>query len=261
MGHYNAHIKGDKWLPNMNIGMMSMMMSNYDMNTNPERQIQNSIDAWNSKRLMYNLGKPSITLSEEIFDKINKSYINDLRKEGYTVSWSNKLSSNNFVLKDSGEHRLFSHDDDSIDAMRYAMDDIALTQRMYTSFYGLPLSEDDVKKVRLFTMPERYIINDDAAILFWADGTKTVVKRAKDDNIDPIKAFLWAYFQHTSGMTKTKANCYLKEVNNSYYDDQQDIKIAGVEYDENGKISMADMLQNVSNAFSKLGKTKKDEKK
>lgn len=253
MDHYNAY--------NMNIGMMSMMMSNYDMNTNPERQIQISIDAWNSKRLMYNLGKPSITLSEEIFDKINKAYINDLRKEGYTVSWSNKLSSNNFVLKDSGEHRLFSYNDDSIDAMRYAMEDITKTRVLYNSFYGLPLSDDKETKARLFTMPERYIINEDAAILFWADGTKTVIKRAEDDEADPVKAFLWAYFQYTSGMTKTKANQYLKEVNDEYYSNKSDTDIIGVHYDENGKISMADMLQNVSNAFSKLGKTKKEEKK
>jgi len=261
MDRYQVRLKGDGWLPNMNTNMMSVMMSNYDLNTNPERQIQNSIDTWNDRRLLYNLGKPSITLSEEIFDKVSGVFINNLRKKGYSITWSDKLLTNNFILKDSGVHDLYNHDDDSVDAMRYAMEDIAKTRVLYNSFYGLPLSDDKEMKARLFTMPERYIINEDAAILFWADGTKTVVKRAEDDEADPVKAFLWAYFQYTSGMTKTKANQYLKEVNDEYYDNQSDTDMIGVHYDENGKLSIPDMLQNVSNAFSKLGKTKKEERK
>jgi len=67
-------------------------------------------------------------------------------------------------------------------------------------------------------LPARYIVNDDACILFWDSKgkTKTVVKRCKDDNIDPIKAFLWAYFEKTSGMSKTKANKYLQKVEADY---------------------------------------------
>lgn len=73
-------------------------------------------------------------------------------------------------------------------------------------------------KVPNESLPARYIVNDDACILFWDSKgkTKTVVKRCKDDNIDPIKAFLWAYFEKTSGMSKTKANKYLQKVEADY---------------------------------------------
>lgn len=59
------------------------------------------------------------------------------------------------------------------------------------------------------TMPTKKIINDNAAVLFWSDGSKTVVKRSQDDTPDPVKAFLWAYFLHGSGMSRTKANKFL----------------------------------------------------
>lgn len=59
-------------------------------------------------------------------------------------------------------------------------------------------------------LPKKYIINKGATILFWEDGTKTVVKRAKDDEYNKIMGFLWAYFQKTSGLSRTKANEYLR---------------------------------------------------
>ena len=61
-------------------------------------------------------------------------------------------------------------------------------------------------------LPKKYIINQDACILFWSDGNKTIVKRADDDIEDPVKGFLWAYFQKHSGLSKTKANKYLREI-------------------------------------------------
>lgn len=61
-------------------------------------------------------------------------------------------------------------------------------------------------------LPEKWIINDGATILFWEDGTKTIVKKSKEDIYDPIKSFLWAYFQKKCGMSKTKANKYLENI-------------------------------------------------
>ena len=58
-------------------------------------------------------------------------------------------------------------------------------------------------------LPEHYIINDGATILFWKDGTKTIVKRASDDEFNPRLAFLTAFFQRYCGMSKNKANKYL----------------------------------------------------
>lgn len=61
-------------------------------------------------------------------------------------------------------------------------------------------------------LPERYIINKGATVLFWEDGTKTVVKRAKGDEYNKILGFLWAYFQKRSGLSKTKANEYIRNL-------------------------------------------------
>jgi len=58
-------------------------------------------------------------------------------------------------------------------------------------------------------LPESYIINKGATILFWDDDTKTIIKRSKGDKHDKRVAFLTAYFQKQSGLTKNKANKYL----------------------------------------------------
>lgn len=58
-------------------------------------------------------------------------------------------------------------------------------------------------------IPSRYIINKNATILFWFDGSKTIVKRSKDDAYDKRLGFLTAYFQKHCGMSKNKANKYL----------------------------------------------------
>ena len=71
-------------------------------------------------------------------------------------------------------------------------------------------------------LPKKYIINDGATILFWEDGTKTIVKRAEDDSFDPVKGFLWAYFQKNSGLSKTKANEYLRKIDQ---ENNTDIKL------------------------------------
>lgn len=68
--------------------------------------------------------------------------------------------------------------------------------------------EREEKKKKL---PERYIINEGATILFWdKEGKKkTIVKRSKDDEFNKRLGFLTAYFQYHSGLSKTKANRYL----------------------------------------------------
>ena len=83
--------------------------------------------------------------------------------------------------------------DDNIDAIRYSY---------YGGFRGGRIPKD-IRK------PKRYIINKGATILFWEDGTKTIVKRSKDDEYNKRLGFLTAYFQKHSGLTKNQANKYL----------------------------------------------------
>ena len=61
-------------------------------------------------------------------------------------------------------------------------------------------------------LPERYIINTNATIIFWKDGDKTIVKRTKDDDFNARLGFLTAYFQKHSGMSRTQANKYLSNL-------------------------------------------------
>ena len=58
-------------------------------------------------------------------------------------------------------------------------------------------------------LPKRYVINKGATILFWEDGSKTIVKRCKEDKYNKRLGFLTAYFQKHCGMSKNKANKYL----------------------------------------------------
>ena len=75
--------------------------------------------------------------------------------------------------------------------------------------FARPLSFIDLPYKKIAKLPERYIINQNATILFWEDGTKTIVKRCKDDEFNPRLAFLTAFFQKYCGMSKNKANKYL----------------------------------------------------
>lgn len=96
-------------------------------------------------------------------------------------------------------------------------------------------------------LPKKYIINKDATILFWEDGTKTIVKRAKEDNYDKVKGFLWAYFQKTSGLSKTKANEYLKHLL-----DADDLKL--LEFIKNGELlnTLGNVADSIGEAFKNL---------
>ena len=86
------------------------------------------------------------------------------------------------------------------------MDEMLLNHIMY----GRPISFIDNYDVKCSVeLPTRYIINQDATILFFSDGSKVVVKRCKDDEFNPRLAFLTAFFQKYCGMSKNKANKYL----------------------------------------------------
>lgn len=90
--------------------------------------------------------------------------------------------------------------DDSIDSYRYAIGGRGAGKTYKT----------------LNSLPKKYILNQDACILFWNNKDKTIVKKAEDDIQDPVKGFLWAYFLKHSGLTRTKANKYLREIDEAY---------------------------------------------
>jgi hypothetical protein len=119
---------------------------------------------------------------------------------------------------------------DSVDAMRY-------------SFNVDPIHLPVNKK-----LPEKYIINKGATILFWKDGTKTVVRRAKNDDYNKITGFLWAYFQKNSGLTKSQANKYLSELV-----DEDDLKLIDLVENSGGICNiLGDVAEGMSKAFKDM---------
>ena len=73
------------------------------------------------------------------------------------------------------------------------------------------IAEKEEKKLVLEKI-KRYVINENATIIFWEDGDKTIVKRCSDEPFKKELGFLYAYFQKTSGLSKTKANKFIKEL-------------------------------------------------
>jgi hypothetical protein len=64
-------------------------------------------------------------------------------------------------------------------------------------------------------LPTHYILTKKATILFWDEDDKddkTVVKRCDEDRHNPRLAFLTAYFQKHSGLSKNQANRYLSNL-------------------------------------------------
>lgn len=148
---------------------------------------------------------------------------------GLQIRLKESIPNNGIIVKKEdnmriGQHTFTPRGDHSIDAMAYAMSDIDNTNRLW-------------KKLNT-KLPKKYIINSGATILFWEDGTKTIVKRAEDDSFDPVKGFLWAYFQKHSGLSKTKANEYLRNI-----DQEQTINII-----------VDKVVGNISDVFSRIFK-------
>lgn len=60
---------------------------------------------------------------------------------------------------------------------------------------------------------EKYIINENATILFWDDGTKTISKRHKEDKFDKELGFLFAYFYKKYNGSKASRKRVLDSIN------------------------------------------------
>lgn len=60
-------------------------------------------------------------------------------------------------------------------------------------------------------IPERVIFNGPATIVFWTDGTKTVVKCADGENYDKRVAILWAIAKNMFG-NSTRVNKMLDKI-------------------------------------------------
>ena len=66
---------------------------------------------------------------------------------------------------------------------------------MITKIGTIQLNTNELWKPIIVNLEvENYIINENATILFWNDGTKTISKRHKEDKFDKELGYLFAYF-------------------------------------------------------------------
>ena len=82
--------------------------------------------------------------------------------------------------------------DDFLDAIRYYYNDIATVKNN---------PESIELRIDIPGMIDRVIFNDPATIIYWKDGSKTVVKRSEDDIWDPEKGFCMAVIKKLYGRT------------------------------------------------------------
>ena len=82
--------------------------------------------------------------------------------------------------------------DDFLDTMRYCYDDVATVKKFSASME---------LRVDIPGMIDRVIFYDPATIIYWKDGSKTVVKRSEDDIWDPEKGFCMAVIKKLYGRT------------------------------------------------------------
>lgn len=66
----------------------------------------------------------------------------------------------------------------------------------YDKYYDQQVAR---KKDEVFGTIKQVIFNDPATIILWADGTKTVVKCAKDEKFDPEKGLAMAFAKKAIG--------------------------------------------------------------
>lgn len=90
------------------------------------------------------------------------------------------------------------------DTVQYCLNDVAVTEKI---FKEEKIMRFDSCKPTII----KVIFNDPATIVFWTDGTKTIVKCGENDDFDPEKGIAMACMKKLLGTNKTGSN-YLDDV-------------------------------------------------
>ena len=85
--------------------------------------------------------------------------------------------------------------DDVIDSMRYLLNKRA--EEMYQFIKG----EWEMEGLRI----KRVLFRNPATIVWWQDGSKTVVRCGEGEAYDKEKGILWAFYKRHSGMSNKRA--------------------------------------------------------
>lgn len=92
------------------------------------------------------------------------------------------------------------HRDDAADALAYCTHDIQSIRSYREIIKNRSYNQISQKQLKLNI--REVIFNDPATIVFWLDGTKTVVKRAYDEPWDPEKGLAMAVIKKYFGTNK-----------------------------------------------------------
>ena len=84
--------------------------------------------------------------------------------------------------------------------------------RFYLSTGYSVIDYQDLIHKNVFREVNRIVTNKDTMIVFWSDGTKTLVKKGQGEKDNKELAFLYAYFQKHSGLSKTMSNKIVREL-------------------------------------------------
>ena len=102
------------------------------------------------------------------------------------------------------EECVYSHGenyrDDAVDALAYCTHDIQ-SVRHYAEIINNN-NYDQVNQKQSKLNIRKVIFNDPATIVFWLDGTKTIVKKADDEPWDPEKGLAMAIIKKYFGTNK-----------------------------------------------------------
>lgn len=93
------------------------------------------------------------------------------------------------------------HRNDAVDALAYCTHDIQSAVR----YYGKIINDNGYNRInqkQLKLNIREVIFNDPATIVFWLDGTKTIVKKADDEPWDPEKGLAMAIIKKYFGTNK-----------------------------------------------------------
>ena len=90
--------------------------------------------------------------------------------------------------------------DDAVDALAYCTHDIQ-SVRHYAEIINNN-NYDQVNQKQLKLNIRKVIFNNPATIVFWLDGTKTIVKKADDEQWDPEKGLAMAIIKKYFGTNK-----------------------------------------------------------
>ena len=109
-------------------------------------------------------------------------------------------------VEECGHSHGENHRDDAVDALAYCTHDIQSVRHCGHSRHYREIIQNNnynqVNQKQLKLNIRKVIFNDPATIVFWLDGTKTIVKKADDEPWDPEKGLAMAIIKKYFGTNK-----------------------------------------------------------